>query len=65
MRKFTLHPRSVCRNLLTRLEGIKPLSAQDEARILRSIESTDIPDGVDRMLAGLSRQTLKELLKNI
>ena len=63
MRKLTLHPRAVCRSLLTTLDGYKDLSAQDEQRIIRAIESTGI--NTERVLAFLSRNTLKEIMKNI
>ena len=65
MAKFTLHPGSVARQLLTNLEGIKPLSAKDEAAIIRSIESSRVPNATDRMLAQLSRNTLKALLEHM
>ena len=64
MAKFTLHPRSVARQLLTNLEGIKPLSAKDEAAIAYAVENhSGVEDAVDRMLASLSRNTLEEFLK--
>ena len=63
MRKFTLHPRAVCRNLLTNLEDYPTLSEKDEQRVIRAIESTGIT--TERVLAFLSRNTLKEILKNI
>ena len=65
MTRFTLHPRSVCRQLITQLEGVKNLSGEDEAKIIRAIESTGIENGVNRMLALLSKNTLNELLKSI
>ena len=65
MAKFTIHPRSVARQILTHLEGIKPLSVKDEAAIIHSIESSNVPDATERMLASLARTTLNELLKDI
>ena len=65
MAKFTLHPRSVARQLLANLEGIKPLSAKDEEAIIHAIERSGVEDATDRTLAHLSRNTLNEMLKTI
>jgi hypothetical protein len=49
--------------LLANLDAYKPLSATDESRIIHAIETTGI--STERVLASLSRNTLKEILKNI
>ena len=63
MRQLRLNPKAVCRTLLQRLDEYQPLSATDEDRVLRAIESTGI--NPDRVLASLSKNTLKEVLRNI
>ena len=65
MANLRINPKAVCRNLITRLDGYKPLSAKDEAAIIRAIESSGVPNATDRMLASLSRNTLNELLNRI
>ena len=62
---FRIAPGAVCRNLLARLQDIKPLTTDEERRIIRAIESSGVPDATDRMLASLSRNTLNELLNRI
>jgi len=62
MQQFRIHPKAVCRKLITALEDQKPLSNVEERKVIRAIESTGIPNGVDRMLAGLSVNTLKTLM---
>jgi len=51
--------------LLAHLEETKPLSNTEEREVMRAIESTGIPNGVDRMLASMSANTLKSLLARI
>ena len=63
MNSLRINPKAVCRTLLQRLDVYKPLSSTDEARLIDAIESTGI--NPDRVLASLSRNTLKEVLKNI
>ena len=63
MANLRINPKAVCRNLLTTLDAYKPLSANDEDKIIRAIESTGIT--TERVLATLSRNTLKEILKSI
>jgi hypothetical protein len=58
-------PKAVCRSLLTRLDSYQPLSASEETAVLSALKSTQIPDVTDRMLAGLSRSTLQEILKSL
>jgi len=65
MKQFTLHPGAVARQLIANLKAYKPLSKEDSDKVLDAIKSTGIPDVEDRMLADLSRDTLKALLKSI
>jgi len=65
MANFRVSPRAVCRTLLTTLDAYKPLSASDEAKLIDAIENAGVENGVNRMLASLSRNTLNKLLKSI
>jgi len=65
MRQFRINPRAVCRQLLTNLKTHKPLSKSEEAEILLTLKSCNVPNAADRIIADLGRGTLKELLKNI
>jgi hypothetical protein len=65
MRKLRINPGAVCRQLITNLKTHKPLTASEERRILDAIDRCGVPDGTDRMLAKLSRNTLEKLLGNI
>ena len=62
MEKLRVSPGAVARSLLRNLDKFDPLSPREEATIIRSIEKSGI--SVDRMLAHLSRNTIKELLKS-
>jgi hypothetical protein len=62
MEKLRIHPGAVCRQLLSNLNRHEPLTASEEDRIIRAIENAGVPNGVDRLLAGLSRNTLEKLL---
>jgi hypothetical protein len=63
MAHLRINPKAVCRSLLTTLDAYKPLSATDEDRVIHAIKTTGI--STERVLAALSRNTLKEILKNI
>jgi len=63
MEKLRIHPKAVCRQLITALEGTKPLSRTEERRVLCAIENTGIP--IERVLATLSKGALKTLLERI
>ena len=65
MRKLSIHPGAVCRQLLTNLKCHEALSDDDERKIIHAIESTMIPGAVDRVLANVSRKALEKLLKEI
>ena len=65
MANFKLHPRSVCRQLLTNLDVYKPLTGREEDRLIDAIENAGVTDGIDRMLASLSRNTLNKILNSI
>ena len=62
MQKLRVNPGAVARQLLTNLKTHKPLSSDEEHRIIRAIETSGVPNGVDRLLAGLSRNTIEKLL---
>jgi hypothetical protein len=62
MQHLRIHPGAVCRQLLANLRKHEPLTASEEERIIHAIENAGVPDGVDRLLAGLSRNTLEQLL---
>lgn len=63
MQKLRQHPRAVCTSLLITLKSYRPLSANDEERVIRSIESTGI--SVDDVLAHLSRNVLEKAISNM
>jgi hypothetical protein len=65
MHKFRIQPQAVCRTLLGNLDKFKPLTASEEATVLSALKSTGIDSCTDRLLAGLSRNTLREILRNI
>lgn len=65
MEKYRIHPGAVCRQLLTNLKTHKPLTASEERRIIHAIEMSGVVNGTDRLLAGLSRNTLESLLGEI
>lgn len=61
MEKLRIHPKAVCRQLISALEEYKPLSDSDERRIYYAIKNTGIP--IDRVLARLSIGAIKQLLE--
>ena len=61
--RFRVSPGATARQLLTNLKTYKPLSNDEERRVIHAIESTGIP--TDRVLADLSRDTLNAILDNI
>ena len=61
MGKLRIHPRAVCRNLISALDAHKPLSGKDERRVLYAIEKTGI--SLERVLASLSKGAIERLLK--
>jgi len=65
MRKLRVHPGAVARQLLANLKTHKPLTSEEESKIIRAIESTGVENATDRMLASLSRNTLNALLNKI
>ena len=65
MAKLRINPGAVCRQLLTNLKTHKALSEEDERKLIHAIESTMIPHAKDRLLASLSRNTIKSLLNNM
>lgn len=65
MQKFRIHPGAAARQLLSNLKTHEPLSASEEASILHAIESTGIPQPVDRLIAALSRVTIEQLLSDL
>jgi hypothetical protein len=60
MEKLRLHPKAVCRQLIAALEDHKPLTGKDEREVLHALENTSID--IERILAGLQRNTLKIIL---
>jgi hypothetical protein len=47
-------------------DNFKPLSPREEARMLSAIKSCpDVPDGTDRFIAQLSRNTLSMIIDRI
>lgn len=65
MKRFRINPGAVCRQLLTNLKKHPPLTPREERELLRAIEGTGVPNGVDRLLASLSRNTINTLLENM
>ena len=65
MAKIRVNPGAVARQLLTHLKTHKPLTASEEGRIIRAIETSGVPNATDRMLASLSRNTIEKLLGEI
>lgn len=65
MNRFRIQPSAVCRTLLGKLSNYKPLSAKEEAQVLSALKSTGIPHVHDRLFAGMGRNTVREILKNI
>jgi len=64
--KLRIHPGAVARQLLANLKTHKPLSPTEESRIIDAIENySGVPNGVDRMLASLSRNTIEKLLTEL
>ena len=63
MEKLRVSPGAVARSLLRNLDKFDPLSPREEAAIIHAIESQNID--VNRMLAHLSRNTIRELLDNM
>ena len=63
MRNLRINPGAVARQLLANLKTHKPLDYEEERRIIDAIQSTGI--NVDRMLAHLSRNTIKQLIKEM
>ena len=62
MRNLRINPGAVARQLLANLKAHKPLTSDEEIRVIFAIENAGVD--VDRMLAHLSRNTIKELLNN-
>jgi hypothetical protein len=58
-------PKAVCRQLLTNLNGYEPLSKSEEQRIIAAIQNARVQNGIDRLLAGISRNTLEQILAKI
>ena len=65
MKRLNIHPGAVARQLLANLKNHKPLTSDEERRIIDAIESAGVTDGVDRMLASLSRNTITKLLTEL
>jgi len=63
MQKLRINPGAVARQLLANLKTHKPLTYEEERRVIFAIENAGVE--VDRVLASLSRNTIKELLNNI
>ena len=63
MEKLRINPGAVARTLLHNLDEWKPLSDSEERKLIFAIENSGI--NVDRMLAHISRNAIKELLDNI
>ena len=62
MKKLRVNPGAVARQLLTNLKTYKPLTNEEERRIIHAIETSGVPNAADRLLAGLSRNTIEKLL---
>ena len=65
MAKLRINPGAVCRQLLTNLKNHKPLTHEEECRIRFALETSMVPNATDRLLASLSRNTIKKVLENI
>ena len=65
VKRFRISPAATARTILASLDDYKPLSNEEERAIIRAIESTPVSNSVERMLAGLSRNTLEQLLANL
>ena len=63
--RLRISPAAVARQLITQLDTHKALSPSDERKIIAAIDNAGVQDGVNRMLANLSRQTLNRLIKEI
>ena len=62
MEKLRVSPGAVARTLLRNLDKFDPLSPREEATIIHAIENAGLD--VNRMLAHLSRNAIKEILKS-
>ena len=65
MEKFRVQPQAVCRTLLQTLNTYKPLTSSEEQRIISAIENSGVESAVERVLANLSRNTVKSLLESM
>jgi len=63
MRKIRIHPGAVARQLLANLRTIKPLTHDEQRRILRAIEASGVPNATDRVLASMSRNAIHAVLE--
>ena len=64
MRNLRINPASVARQLLANLKTHKPLSQEEERKVISAIERHS-GVSVDRVLASLSRNTIEAMLKEI
>lgn len=60
MRKLRIHPKAVCRQLITVLDEQKTVSREDMCRVLFAIKSTGVP--VEQVLATLRKDTLEKII---
>ena len=65
MSNFRIAPQAVCRTLLNTLNTYEPLSDMEEDKIIRAVNASGVDDGVERLLANLSRKTVEKLLKSM
>ena len=65
MSNFRIAPQAVCRTLLATLSTYEPLSDMEEDKIIRAVNASGVDDGVERLLANLSRKTVEKLLKSM
>ena len=56
-------PKAVCRQMLARLQSHDPLTEAEQRRVIHALNKCGVPDVTDRLIAGLSRNTLELLLE--
>ena len=61
MKRLTIHPKAKARQLLTRLEDYKKLSATEAAMLSDALKNSGVPDAANRLNAGWARILLKQV----
>jgi len=64
MDRFRIHPKAVCKQLIAVIEDkYKPLSNEDQRRVLFAIENTGLP--VSQVLASMSKTALQAVVDDL